>query len=264
MAEKTIWHSIIISLKNDSKGLELTLQSFFIQNKDILGKIEIIVVDSNSIDQPYKIVSKFKNKLNIIFKSSYDASIYEAWNKAILMSSGLYISFLGAGDTLTPQSLDYLYSNSFEFNPETIYTSQTIMLCKDGSEFLSGKSFDYFEFRKKFTTNHSLLMYSNDIFYKYGDFSLDFGVAADYEFLLRIGRFIKPKHINYPTCSYPIGGLSSRSIKTLLSVYKIRRSLKVNSLIVDIYLLLKSIMIFYIRQIIGHSCGRKISNNKVL
>ena len=101
-------------------------------------------------------------------------------------------------------------------------------------------------------------MYSRDIFEKYGNFSLNYDIAGDYEFLLRIGKYVKTKYLNYPTCYYPIGGISSRNIKPMLLDYKIRRSFKFNPIYVDSIIFLKGIFIFLARSIVGFSYGKKI------
>ena len=252
------WLSIIISLKNDSKMLEVTLDSLIQQNNDILKKVEILIFDSNSKDNPYKVLSRYQKSINIIFKSSYDNLIYEAWNKALSIAKGQYITFLGAGDTLTPLSLEKLYSKTKNINKNTILTSQSILVTREKKNFLSGEKFIFNRFKNKFTTNHSMLMYSEDIFKKYGNFSLEYGESGDYEFLLRIGRFIKAKHLNYPTCKYLVGGISSRNLRPILMDFKIRRDYKFNTMLIDLFLLFKSLFIFYFRLLIGRSYGKKI------
>ena len=253
-----IWLSIIISLKNDSKLLDDTLKSIIEQNELIKKKVEILIFDSNSRDYPYKIVKKYEKKLKIIFKSSHDNLIYEAWNKALQIARGEYIAFIGAGDILTKLSLEKLYSIADKFEGNTIITSESILVTREKRNFLSGKKFIFNEFKYKFTTNHSLLMYSRDIFQLYGNFSLDYGESGDYEFLLRIGSFIKEKHLNYPTCKYLVGGISSRSLKPIFLDFKIRRSFKFNSLLTDFNLLFKAILIFYMKSLLGRSYGKKI------
>lgn len=239
--------------------LDRTLDSLSKQNKDILKKVEILIFDGNSRDYPFKVVNKYKNKFKIIFKSSHDSLIYEAWNKALKIASGQYISFLGAGDILTPLSLEKLNKISKKTNNNNIIiTSQSVLVTKEKKTFISGKKFIFNEFKSKFTTNHSLLLYSNDIFKIYGNFSLDYGVAGDYEFLLRIGKYIKTKYLKYPTCEYLIGGISSRSIKPILLNYKIRRSFNFHPIYIDLLLLGKAIIFFYVRSLVGRSYGKKI------
>lgn len=97
--------SLICATHNAQDKLEATLQSVFVQNKDLF---ELVVVDNASSDATTNILSRYADEYpsNVRFISEPDSGIFFAFNKAITITEGEYLYFIGVGDTLKPGVLE--------------------------------------------------------------------------------------------------------------------------------------------------------------
>ena len=89
--------SIITVNRNNSKGLEKTINSVFIQS---FSDFEHLVIDGASTDNSVEIIKEFEAKTayNFSWISEPDSGVYEAMNKGIKMAKGEYLLFLNSGD----------------------------------------------------------------------------------------------------------------------------------------------------------------------
>ena len=86
--------SVVTVVKNDFKGINVTLKSLLSQT---FKSFEWIVIDSISFDG----TTQFLENLDynwLKYVSENDLGIYDAMNKGIKLSSGNYLIFLNAGD----------------------------------------------------------------------------------------------------------------------------------------------------------------------
>ena len=86
--------SIITINKNNSTGLEKTIQSVTIQT---YKELEYIVIDGASTDRSLDIIKAFGSKITY-WESNVDGGVYQAMNKGVLKASGDYCLFLNSGD----------------------------------------------------------------------------------------------------------------------------------------------------------------------
>lgn len=91
-----ITFSIITVCYNAEKVLERTIKSVINQK---YRNFEYIIVDGKSDDSTMDIVKKYKSSIDCII-SEPDKGLYDAMNKGILASSGDYIIFINADDSL--------------------------------------------------------------------------------------------------------------------------------------------------------------------
>lgn len=87
--------SIITVVWNDAMGLERTIQSIIQQT---YTNIEFIVIDGASTDNTLEVIKKYKEYIDY-WVSEKDKGIYDAMNKGIYASSGVWVNFMNAGDT---------------------------------------------------------------------------------------------------------------------------------------------------------------------
>lgn len=90
--------TIIIPTLNAEEKLHITLDSLV---KQTYQDFECIIMDGNSRDKTSEIAKTYHTKIpNLQFYSASDRGIYDAMNKGVALSTGEYILFLGAGDSL--------------------------------------------------------------------------------------------------------------------------------------------------------------------
>lgn len=103
--------SVIIPAYNAEKTIAFTIQSVINQDFE---DWELIIIDDGSTDQTHMICQEFTscNKIHLIHQENAGRSA--ARNEGIANSSGSWITFLDADDTLFPDSLSTLLSATTE------------------------------------------------------------------------------------------------------------------------------------------------------
>jgi glycosyltransferase involved in cell wall biosynthesis len=86
--------SIITVVRNAEATIENTILSVLNQT---FTDYEFIIIDGKSSDKTVEIINKYLNKINV-FISESDNGIYDAMNKAIKISNGDWLYFLGSDD----------------------------------------------------------------------------------------------------------------------------------------------------------------------
>ena len=98
--------SIIIPCYNSQKYIKNCLESILNQ-LDKRVRLEVLIVDDNSNDQTYKIISKYKKKHQLIkvLKNKKNLGVSKSRNLAIKKASGKYILFLDSDDEIIKKTL---------------------------------------------------------------------------------------------------------------------------------------------------------------
>lgn len=181
-------HSIITINRNNSSGLERTIQSVLSQTN---MEFEYIVVDGASKDGSIDVIKKyairFGNRMKWI--SEPDKGIYNAMNKGIGMASGEYVQFLNSGDILASDDVTdrMLVELNNKGNPSILYGN----MLKDmpGGYYLkdrcfAGQDITFLGFYSG-TLNHSPAYIRRDLFDKYGYYDEDLIIVADWKWYLQ-------------------------------------------------------------------------------
>ena len=181
-------HSIITINRNNSSGLERTMQSVLSQTN---MEFEYIVVDGASKDGSIDVIKKyairFGNRMKWI--SEPDKGIYNAMNKGIGMASGEYVQFLNSGDIIASDDVTdrMLVELNNKGNPSILYGN----MLKDmpGGYYLKDKCFaghdiTFLGFYSG-TLNHSPAYIRRDLFDKYGYYDENLRIVADWKWYLQ-------------------------------------------------------------------------------
>ena len=202
--ENNILISIITASYNSKNTIEKTIKSVI--NKKTQN-IEYIIIDGGSSDGTVDIIYKYKKNIDY-YISEKDNGIYDAWNKGIINSRGKYIAFLGSDDLLCENYFD-VYIPEVLKNSNIDYIS-TKMFIKENNKIF-GKPWNWVNFRKTMNVVHPGSLHNRDLFYKHGLYDINFKIAGDYEFLLRIGADLNSIFIDIPTVVFCTEGVSSKT-----------------------------------------------------
>ncbi len=215
--------AIITVTYNNIAGLKRTAGSVNAQN---LKDYEWIVIDGGSTDGSAEWLKESKTN----WVSEPDRGIYDAMNKGIRKSSGEYLLFLNAGDTLAGkdvlQSLEQEIKNQ-RTSPDFIY-GDSLELNKTGKH-LHKPARTHKKNLSGMFTHHQAMLYRREAL---GDlrYSLRYDIAADYDFTLRFLK--KTKNILYwpqPLCVFEAGGVSQQqALKGRAEQFEIRQTLGIN------------------------------------
>lgn len=194
---------------NSVDTIEKTILSVKRQN---LNNYEYIVIDGGSTDGTVDIINKY-NKCISYWLSEKDYGPADATNKAIAVSRGKYLFWLCADDWVDP---DYL-KISLEIlncNPNADYVfGNLVYFNRDGSKAFTQKG-DKFYFKTiRYQMPHMntpSMVIRRSAFEKYGLIDIDYYVASDYEWIVRLhnlggyGIFCEKLYANHR-----LGGIST-------------------------------------------------------
>lgn len=207
--------SLITVVYNGEGFLEDCIKSVITQD---YADLEYIVIDGASTDKSLSIARKYQNQINTIV-SEKDKGMYDALNKGIALASGDVIGILNADDmlastdvisaiarTFSTSQADGVYGDLNYIDP--INTAKIIRKWKGKAYSLSG-------IKRGWMPAHPTLYLKRNLFEKYGNYSLNFGTAADYELMLRfLYRYrIEAVYLEKLIVNMRTGGMSNASIK---------------------------------------------------
>ena len=216
----TIKLSIIIVTYNAALTIERVLENI-IHNKT--EETELIVIDGQSTDDSLQKIDKYKNSIDT-FISEKDKGIYDAMNKAIQLSKGEWLYFIGADDLIHEAAIAHFFKALPGYHGKLIFgnyyetsNSQIVKNCQQQPYSLKWQLL-------KGCLNHQSVFIKRILFEKYGNYNTAYPFCADYEFYLRIPFTIlkTAKKIDFPIAYYNKTGASSIAKE---QVYKERKSI---------------------------------------
>ena len=227
--------SIITINFNDAIGLSKTIESVLSQS---FTDYEYIIIDGGSTDGSVDVIKRHAEQLTY-WVSEKDAGVYDAMNKGIVAAKGDYLLFLNSGD--------YLHSNDVlkrisenNSNIDLIYgdiilAQNSVIVGKKISPDKISRVFLYWD-----CIGHQAQFIKRVLFEKYGNYSLEYKICADYEFFLRV--FLKyrisTKHISIPVSVYDISGMSGNPAnrEKLIREYKLIHKIYFSRLILMLFI----------------------------
>lgn len=212
--------SIITATYNSAKTLEVCMDSVLNQTyKDI----EYIFIDGNSTDETLSLIkSKAKSHSNISWISGPDTGIYDALNKGISKATGDVIGFVHsddylANDTIISRIADVFMSNKIDGvygNLHYVQFENPDIIVRNWQS----QSFKKSLLNRGWMPAHPTLFLKKAIYRSNGIFNLDYRIAADYDFILRIFNqpHLKFYYLSETITKMRVGGESNRSLKNLI------------------------------------------------
>jgi len=147
--------------------------------------LEYIVIDGASVDHTCEIIRKYEQEISY-WTSEPDAGIYDAMNKGIAVSTGDVITFLNSDDWYAENTLNCVERYFQENNADMI--SGGICFVKNGKahmvESAKRENIDDYFFDIGFP--HPSLFVKAELFKRFGLFNVQYKIAADYEWMLRV------------------------------------------------------------------------------
>ncbi|MCE5187550.1 MAG: glycosyltransferase [Planctomycetaceae bacterium] len=195
---RTILVSAIVSTYNSEAFIRGCLQDLVEQTLYQKGQLEIVVVNSGSMQNEEAIVKEFQNRYsNIQYIRTPDReTIYAAWNRAVRIAKGKYITSANTDDRHAPEMLERLatmleadtkvaliYSHFYVTEiPNQIWRNKTPSRLSDWHPEYSREAL----LKACFTGPQP--MWRRSLHDEYGWFDESFKVAGDYEFFMRCSQ----------------------------------------------------------------------------
>lgn len=225
--------SIITVVFNGERYLEECIKSVLDQD---YKNIEYLIIDGGSTDSTISIIEEFKNEIHY-FVSETDRGMYDALNKGVKAATGEIVGILNADDLLASKDVISSIVNVFEQNKsDGVYGNLNYIDASPSKKILRkwvSKQFVNTDISFGWMPAHPTLYLKKDLFNRFGNYSLDFGTAADYELMVRflyVNR-INAYFLNKLLVNMRIGGMSNSSLKQrYLAFINDYRAVKANKL----------------------------------
>lgn len=170
---------------------DLVGQTLFAQ-----GLLEILVIDSGSPENESEIVRSYQQRYpNIRLERTTREPLYAAWNRAIGLARGTYLTNANTDDRHRPDALEVLAAY-LDGSPQTSVVYADCLVtdvphetwdANSASERFGWPAFSYEELQRRCILGPQP-MWRRSLHEKWGLFDASFRVAGDYEFWLRIGK----------------------------------------------------------------------------
>ena len=184
-------------------------------------ELEHLIIDGGSTDGTEKVATI----------SEKDRGMYDAINKGIKMATGEVIGILNADDVLA--SSDVIARIADEFSHvevergrrlDGIYGDIRFVRELGGKtvRYCSGKYFRNWQFRFATFPAHPATFIRKECFEKFGGYSLDYRICADFEMMLRLfyKHKINVKYVPICTTVMRMGGASTGGIRSNIEINK--------------------------------------------
>lgn len=231
--------SIITVVYNGEKTIAQTIESVLNQ---IYQNIEYIIVDGKSTDGTLDIINNFRNQIAHVVCEK-DLGIYDAMNKGISLAKGDVIGLINADDYYELDAVENivkLYKKGL-----VNYYGALRNIDDNNDTYISPATDNLAKLKRGMVVSHPSLFVNKEVYERYGKFSLEYKVAADWDFTLRCYtkgvQFIKTEKI---ISNFRIGGVSGTLSKKHLKELSIIRKRNGAVSSIDYYYLYDSLRFF--------------------
>jgi glycosyltransferase len=225
--------SIITAVYNSERYIQNCIESIVGQD---YPNIEYIVIDGGSTDRTIEIVKGFDKHIHY-FISEKDKGIYDALNKGIAVATGDVVGILHADDILASPTVISQIVSAFESSKaDAVYGHLNYVHREETSKVQRrwiAKPYTLKSLKMGWMPAHPTLYMRREFFEAYGNYSLNFGTAADYELILRFLFKHKIKAVCLPILMVNMraGGVSNANFKQrYLALVNDYRALKTNGI----------------------------------
>lgn len=214
--------SIITVSYNAAKTIEQTILSVINQTYDT---IEYIIIDGGSTDGTVDIIKKYEDQITY-WVSEPDKGIYDAMNKGIAHAKGDIIGIINSDDWYELDAVEQVVKHYKE--GEIVYHGGLKNYQEDGKTFVTPAPDSVERLKRGMVVNHPSMFVNREVYERYGAFSLDYRIAADWDFTLKVYMqgvtFLK---IDKILSNFRLGGVSGAlSQKHLKELHLIRKNRK--------------------------------------
>lgn len=211
---------IVCVCLNDRPGLSATLRSIAAQSYESL---KVIVVDGGSTDGSVELLGKQTAIKNLDWSTGSDGGIYDAMNKGLERSSGDFVMFLNAGDTLfCSDSIANLASEIGDL--DCLYFSRCRVLtgAKEQEIYPSCTPEVAGLWCQKNLPAHSAMLFPR-CFTEVNRYDLFLKIASDNDFKFRALAQLDVRFLDVVCSNFCVGGISTKfSLRNLKTRYRER------------------------------------------
>ncbi len=188
--------STIVSTYNSGRFIRGCLED--LENQTIADRLEIIIVNSGSEENEETIVHEFQQKYDNIkyIRTDERETIYRAWNRAIKIASGKYITNANTDDRHSPEMFEKL-ATALDLNDDIAVVYSQFYITRVENQTWRNKTVEKIaQWVQPYSREQLLKMYflgpqpmwRKSLHDEYGYFDETFKICGDYEFFLRVSQ----------------------------------------------------------------------------
>ena len=209
--------SIITPVHNEPR-VKRALDSIYRQRHS--HEIETIVIDAKSTDETLALLQSYKNRIDILV-SECDRGLYDGMNKGVGYATGEVVGILNADDCYADEDVLRDVINIFLKNPEIDVCYGDMIFLDDNARvtrYWRPGPHRRFKWYLGWRPPHPSFFVRKRIYQLYGCFNLDFPIASDYEFQLRLllKNEIRYMYLDRTLVYMAPGGTSNGSIRNII------------------------------------------------
>ena len=223
--------SIITVVYNAESTIGSCIESVLQQR---FKNVEYIIIDGGSTDNTVAIIESYRPHI-AHFISEPDKGIYDAMNKGIRLATGNVVGMLNADDFFADDTILGTIADAFQKNNVDITYGDLDYIDAGDKVIRKWRSGEFTRRSLAFgwMPPHPTFYCRRHIFEKYGLYSLEYGSAADYQFMLNClyVNKLSALYIKKVIIKMKIGGISNQSlnnrVKGLLFDLKAMRNARI-------------------------------------
>jgi glycosyltransferase len=222
--------SIITVCYNRVATIEKAIRSVLEQN---YSDIEYIVIDGNSTDGTQTVIEQYGHQL-AKYVSEPDKGMYDAINKGLTLATGEIVGLVHSDDELFDTNVIAKIVEQFQENNaiHVVYGDGIYVSNSQPNQIVRNRIGGYFSIKKLksgWLPLHPTVYIKRSEIQRLGNYSLDYKIASDTDFLLRYLYLhrLPVAYLNAYIIRMRVGGLStskSRAIEVLKEDYIIYKS----------------------------------------
>ena len=207
--------SIVTVCFNSGKTIRDTIESVLGQDYRAL---QYIIVDGGSTDSTLQIIEEYRERIAVVI-SEPDRGIYDALNKGIRAATGDVVGALNSDDFYADTHVvSELMKAMHDAGAEAVFADMVYVDRFDTARvrrYYNSGSWRPSRFRFGWMPAHPTFFIRREWYTRYGLFSLDYRIAADFELLVRLlyrGR-ARFAYLPRPVVRMRMGGLSTSGLR---------------------------------------------------
>lgn len=216
--------SIITATYNSASTLRSTFDSVLSQT---YKNIDYVVVDGGSTDGTLDIIREYEPRFSghMRWISERDRGIYDAMNKGIMMARGEVVGILNSDDFYTSDDVLECVVRGFDDSLDAVYGDIHYVHPNDLSKcvrYYSSKNFKPWTVRFGYMPAHPSFYVRKAVYDKYGLYSLDYKIAADFDMIVRLfcKHRINAKYMKKDFVTMRTGGISTSNFSHRILITK--------------------------------------------
>jgi glycosyltransferase involved in cell wall biosynthesis len=232
--------SVITVCYNSAKTLERALQSVVDQD---WPHIEHIVIDGGSTDETSLILKRFNHLAALV--SEPDKGIYDAMNKGLKLATGEIICFLNADDQYASTSiLSYVAKMMMDSKVDALMGDVVFFRKDNPNRSVRRYRSDRFTPERLawgWMPAHPGLFITSKEVKRVGYFKVDYKIAGDFEFIIRIfnKQNIRYQYVPEVLVRMQVGGVSTSGLRSkILLNFEVLRACRENGLKTNLFKIL--------------------------